>query len=91
MFKLFFENIVKHFFATATSAMASFCCYKNNNDTSMHMGFSVCFFIISILVAVIINLVASNEIICIAIILVVFMLAVNSELNRIQTLNKIME
>jgi len=88
MFNLFFNNIINHFLTIATSAMASFVC--NNNAVPTHISFAMCFFIISGLVAVISNLVVTNEIICIVIIAVVLMLSVNKKLNKLKILNKIM-
>lgn len=88
MFNLYFNKMIKHSSAVAKSAMVSSACDKNNNTISMHMGYSMCFFIISSLVAVIINLVVINEIICIAIIIAVIILSVNNKLNSLKSLNK---
>lgn len=90
MFDLYLNNLIKHFLAVAASAMVYSNCFKNNNVIPMHMVYSVCFFIVSSLVAVIINLVVSNEIICIAIIIIMLVLSVNTKPNRLITLNKIM-
>lgn len=88
MFDLYFNNMIKRFLAIATSAMVYSACNKNNYSMPLHIAYVMCFFIISSLLSVIINLVVINEIICITII-VVLMLSVNNKLNKIDTLNKI--
>ncbi len=88
MFNLYFNNFIKHFLAIAKSVMVYSACNKNNYIMPVHIAFAVCFFIISSLLAVIINLVVSNDIVCTAII-VVLILSVNCKLNRLKTLNKI--